>query len=86
MDDNLLQFPCKFPIKVMGVATLEFEACVLKIFRKHVPDLGEGAISTQHSKKNNYVSMTIVINATSQKQLDDIYHDLTKEDLVLMAL
>lgn len=86
MGDNVLKFPCEFPIKVMGEASLEFEARVLQIFRKHVPDLGEGAVTIQQSKKNNYISMTVVINATSQEQLDNIYKDLTDEKLVIMAL
>ena len=39
--DTLLEFPCQFPIKVMGPATDEFEYTVVTIVRRHVPDLSE---------------------------------------------
>lgn len=85
-EETLLQFPCEFPIKVMGKAGLEFEASVLQIFRKHVPDLGEAAINVRLSKDNNFASITVTIIATSKKQLDAIYLELTAHEDVIMAL
>ena len=38
------------------------------------------------SRKGNFLSITITINAKSQKQLDDIYRDLTEYDEILVAL
>lgn len=70
----------------MGPATLEFQSLVLGIVRKHAPDLGESAVKITHSKSNNYVSVTATINAKSQQQLDDLYHELSKQKDVLMTL
>lgn len=84
--ETLLQFPCEFPIKVMGKAGLEFEATVLQIIRKHVPDLGNAAVTVRHSKDNNFAAITVMITATSKEQIDAIYFDLTSHDDVLMAL
>lgn len=85
-DDTLFDFPCKFPIKVMGKATDQFEIEVAQIIRKHVADLGETAIKRRESAKSNYAALTVTIMATSREQLDAIYIDLTASEHVIMAL
>lgn len=83
---TLLEFPCNFPIKVMGKANLEFESKILTIIRKHSPDLGEGAIKIKRSKAGNYISITATIPAKSKQQIDDLYLELTAERTVIMVL
>lgn len=83
---SLLKFPCEFPIKIMGKADLNFQAAALGIVRKHAPSLGEAAIESRYSKENKYISLTVTIQATSQEQLDEIYHELNAHELVLMVL
>lgn len=85
-EQTLFEFPCEFPIKAMGKTGLELEKVVLEIIRRHVPDLGEGAIKMNESKGGKYTSITITITAQSKKQLDDIYLELTSCDQVLYAL
>ena len=34
--ESLLEFPCEFPVKAMGVATDGFDAVVVSIVRNHV--------------------------------------------------
>ena len=84
--ETLLEFPCQFPIKAMGLSCDAFEIAVLEIINRHVSDLGEGAINSRASKNGKYTSMTITINAQSKQQLDDIYMDLTACEHVHMAL
>ena len=85
-DDSLFDFPCEFPIKAMGKSCPELEVAVLEIMRRHVPDLGEGAVKTRESRKGNYVSITVTINARSREQLDAIYMDLTACELILFSI
>lgn len=85
-DQKLLEFPCVFPIKVMGKKNEEFDLEVITIVRRHVPDLGEAAVKSRDSRNGRFVSLTITINATSQAQLDAIYVELTRHPSVLMAL
>jgi putative lipoic acid-binding regulatory protein len=82
----LLEFPCDFPIKIMGKANLDFQATALGIIRKYVPDLSEGAISTRYSKDNNYLSITVTILAQNQQQLDEIYKELSAHQDIMMVL
>ncbi|MCP4812310.1 MAG: DUF493 domain-containing protein [Planctomycetaceae bacterium] len=85
-EETLLEFPCEFSIKAMGVATPEFDALVAEIVRQHAPDLGEGAVRTRPSSGGKYLAVTVTINATSKEQLDAIYQALTDHKLVLMSL
>lgn len=85
-NESPLVFPCDFPIKVMGKSSAEFEAMVVTVVRRHVPDLGEGAIRRRESQAGKYVSITATVRATSQSQLDAIYQELTACETVLMVL
>lgn len=85
-EETLLQFPCEFPIKVIGRADCDLDTLVFSLVRAHAPDLGEGAIRSRTSSKGRYQSVTIVVNAQSKAQLDDIYRALTASEHVLMAL
>ena len=85
-DDSPLKFPCQFPIKAMGKAGCELDITVVEIVRRHVPDLGEGAVYHRDSAQGNYTSVTVVVNATSRTQLDAIYQDLVDCEAVIMAL
>lgn len=83
---SLLEFPCEFPIKAMGKNTDDFEALVTGIVLAHAELWPDKPIRSVPSKEGNYVSITAVIEATSQEQLDAIYQDLTDCDQVKMAL
>ena len=85
-DETLLEFPCDFPIKVMGRAEPGFDALVVELVRRHAPDLGEGAVSSRPSKGGKWVSVTVTLRAESKAQLDAIYLDLTTHEKVVMAL
>jgi putative lipoic acid-binding regulatory protein len=83
---DILQFPCDFPVKVLGKAGIEFEGAVVSIIRKHFPQLSEGAIQIKPSKKGNYISLTATLHANSKAQLDALYQELVNCEAVLMAL
>ncbi|MCU7811197.1 MAG: DUF493 domain-containing protein [Candidatus Thiodiazotropha sp. (ex Notomyrtea botanica)] len=85
-EESLLQFPCDFPIKVMGKAEPGFDAMIVELVRKHAPDLHEGAVSSRSSKGGKWVSVTVTLRAESKSQIDAIYLDLTAHEKVVMAL
>jgi putative lipoic acid-binding regulatory protein len=85
-DETLLEFPCDFPIKLMGKHTDEFSLLVRALVEKHTGALDDGAIASSLSKNDRFVSITITITAQSKQQLDSIYQDATDHPDVLMAL
>ena len=80
------QFPCTFPVKAMGHNTDTFEAVVIEIVQRHVPDLPADAISSRVSAGRKYRSVTATFTAHSREQLDALYLELTSHELVLMVL
>ncbi len=83
---DLLQFPCSYPLKVMGRNTNRFLAVISSIIERHVAE-GEGVMySSRSSSGGNYVSITATFSAQSREQLEAIYKDLNRHELVLMAL
>lgn len=84
--ETLLEFPCEFAIKAMGKARDDFDAIVVEIVRRHVSDIREGAVTSRPSRAGTYVSVTVMIEATSREQLDAIYQGLVGHPDVLMAL
>lgn len=84
--ETLFEFPCDFPVKIMGKAHEDLRKAVEDILAEHASDFDSKNITIRESKDGNYHALTATIRATSKPQLDAIYHALTDHDLVLMAL
>ena len=85
-EETLLEFPCEFPIKMMGRDTPEFRATVRELVEKHTGPLADDAVQSSLSRNGRFVSVTITVTAQSREQLDNIYRDATAHEDVLMAL
>lgn len=84
--ETIMEFPCDFTIKTMGLSGKNFDLIAFEIVQRHVPSLGEGAVATKTSKTGKYISVSISFQAQSKKQLDAIYQELTDSEHVLMSL
>lgn len=84
--ETLLEFPCKFPVKVMGRREDGFEALVTKLVLGHAEIYAGEPVTINASGAGNYISVTVTIEARSKAQLDRIYQDLTDCEQVLVAL
>ena len=84
--ESLLEFPCVFPIKMMGRVGGDFRQTAVVLVEKHAGKIADDAIKTAPSRKGNFLSVTVTIVAKSQEQLDDIYRELTDHDEILVAL
>ncbi len=85
-DASLLEFPCDFPIKIMGRDTMEFHAVARALVERHTGPLKDNAIRRSLSRKGRFVSITITVRAQSREQLDAIYRDVSSHEAVLVAL
>jgi putative lipoic acid-binding regulatory protein len=86
MTDTLFQFPCDFPLKVMGRRTDDFRSLVLGIVQKHAGAIDPAHIEERPSKDGNYLSLTCTFKARSREQLDALYRELTSCEKVLIVL
>ena len=83
---TLLEFPCEFPIKIMGARVDDFAQTVLDVVLRHAPDFDAATMQMRPSSKGNYLSITCTVNATSQAQLDALYIELSSHPMVKVVL
>jgi len=86
VEDSLLQFPCDFPIKVMGKNVPIFTQHICDLICRHAPDFDPASLEIRASSKANYIGLTATIRAHSRTQLDDLYRALTADPLVKIVL
>ena len=83
---SALEFPCAFPIKIMGRRQDGFAQLISDNVVRHAPDFDPATLEMRTSSAGNYLSLTATVNATSRQQLDDLYRDLVAQPMVAMVL
>jgi len=82
-----IEFPCEdYPIKIMGYAEAAFRAHVLTVVARHAPGFDEKRVTVRDSRNGRFQSMTVFITATGTEQLQAIFDDLKRSELVQMVL
>jgi putative lipoic acid-binding regulatory protein len=85
-EQSPLEFPCRFPIKIMGRERPDFQEHVISLISSHVGRIAESDIAIRPSRKGNFTGLTVTISAKSREQLDDVYRSLTSSKRVLFVL
>lgn len=85
-EESLLEFPCAFPIKIMGERRDEFAQVMVEIVTRHAPDFVATAVEMKASTSGKYLSLTCTVRATSRAQLDELYRELSAHPLVSIVL
>jgi putative lipoic acid-binding regulatory protein len=83
---ELMEFPCRFPLKVMGEQHEALVATVIEVVRQHAPELTEADVTLRTSSGGRYQALTVTVTATSRQQLDTIYLALTSHAMVKVVL
>lgn len=81
-----IEFPCDYPIKVMGETCDEFREHVFAVMERHAPGFDQAKVTIRDSRKATYQSLTVIITATGKEQLEAIFVDLKSSSHVRMVL
>jgi len=84
--DTLLEFPCDFPVKIMGQRTDDFAQVMVEIVLRHASDFVAERVEMRTSSGGKYLALTCTIRATSKPQLDALYLELSAHPLVKVVL
>ncbi|MCG2595858.1 DUF493 family protein [Ramlibacter sp. XY19] len=84
--ESLIEYPSRFPIKVMGAKADGFVHAVTTIARQFDPEFDAATVELRDSSKGNYLGITITVKATSREQLDNLYRALTSHPMVKVVL
>ncbi len=81
-----IEFPCEYPIKVLGTSSDTFETVILDVFERHAPGFDREAVGVKASRNGTYTSLTIFITATGPQQLQALHQDLLATGHVKMVI
>ena len=81
-----IEFPCDYPIKVVGKAGNELHTFVLEVMASHSPGFDQTRITIRDSRNGNFQAITVTIIATGEPQLQAIFADLKVSPLVQIVL
>ena len=84
--DSSIEYPCDFPIKIMGAMQDAFAQTMVDVVIYHDPEFHAGKLEMRPSTKGNYLSLTVTVRATSREQLDNLYRALSSHPMVKMVL
>lgn len=85
-NESLFEFPCDFPIKIMGKSHPEFAETIVSVVRQFDSEVDGTRVETRPSSGGNYTGLTVTVRATSRAHLDDIYRALTGHPMVKVVL
>ncbi len=81
-----IEFPCEYPIKVMGKSHPGLHNLVVEVMERHAPGFDQASIAVKESSKGTFRSITVTITATGVDQLQAIFDDLKDHELVHMVI
>ncbi len=84
--DSLIEYPSRFPIKVMGANAEGFVHAMTTIAHQFDPTFDAATVELRDSKAGNYLGVTLTITATSREQLDELYRTLSTHPMVKVVL
>ena len=85
-EKSLIDYPCRFPIKVMGANADGFVRAITEIARRFDPGFDAAEIELRPSSGSKYLGVTITVTATSREQLDELYRTLSTHPMVKVVL
>jgi uncharacterized protein len=85
-EQSLIEYPSRFPIKVMGANIEGFAQAVVRIAQQFDPSFDGATLETRASSGGNYLGLTLTITATSREQLDELYRTLSTHPMVKVVL
>jgi putative lipoic acid-binding regulatory protein len=81
-----IEFPCDYPVKVLGRSGETFEQVVLEVFERHAPGFDQASVRLRASSKGTFISLTVTITATGPDQLEALHQDLLATGQVNMVI
>ena len=84
--DSLIEYPCSFPIKVMGLQTAGFTEAMQEIVRCFDPSWQNDALEERNSSNGKYLGLTFHVYVNNREELDGLYRVFTSHPMVKVVL
>jgi len=81
-----IEFPCDYPVKVLGHSVPEFESAVLEVVEQYAPGFSRERITVRASREGTFTAITVFITATGKPQLEALHAELMATGLLRMVI
>ncbi|TVS13455.1 MAG: DUF493 domain-containing protein [Wenzhouxiangella sp.] len=81
-----LEFPCRYPIKVMAATGPQVRDQVLAVVAAHAEFSAAEDVRCRPSRNGRFESITVTVQIESRARLEALYADLGRLDAVKMML
>jgi putative lipoic acid-binding regulatory protein len=85
-DKLQIEFPCDYPIKIIGERDPASMPDIIAVVRKYAPEVTPDQINTRQSRNGNFESIRVTIVATGEAQLKALHTDLVALPSVRLVL
>ncbi|NBX56390.1 MAG: DUF493 family protein [Betaproteobacteria bacterium] len=85
-EDSLIEYPCDFPIKVMGLKVDGYLEAMAYVVKQFDPNWTPDKLETRESAGGKYLGLTFTVRATSREQLDELYRTLSSHPMSKVVL
>lgn len=75
-DAPKIEFPCAYPIKIIGERAVEDVTEIIQVVRNHAPEVTPDQVTTRESRNGNFHSVRVTIQATGEAQLKALHEAL----------
>ncbi len=86
VNESLIEYPSRFPIKVMGERVDGFVNAITSVALHFDPGFDASTVELRESSGGKYLGVTITVMATSREQLDELYRTLSTHPMVKVVL
>lgn len=86
LTDSLIEYPCDFPIKVLGLSHQGFAQAVAEVVIRYDHNFNAATMEMRPSSGARYIGLTCTVRATSREQLNALYQELCDHPQVVMVL
>lgn len=80
-----IEFPCAYPLKIVGNAAPDLKDFVLEVIKKHDPS-HDGNVVLRDSRNGRYQAVNVTITAVGEGQLEAIFAELKASGRIHMVL
>lgn len=81
-----IQYPCPYPIKVVGEHSDDFASVIVAIVQQHDPEVRHEHVKSRASSQGRYVSLHITFTAQSADHIMALHADLKASGRVQIVL
>jgi len=75
-DAPKIEFPCAYPLKIVGRTAPDFKMLVLDVVERYAPGVDHSTVSLQESSNGRFQSVRVTITATGEPQIMALFEAL----------